>query len=361
MKKILLGTILLALTGPSSTATARDLSPEELVREGHWKKARAIVEPRYQANPGDPELNYLLSEIRDAFGNLKSARDFAEKAVAMNASDSRYRLQLAIVAGKTAESASLFSRAGWAKKFKIEAEKAAELDPTNLDARFSLLEFYLQAPRLMGGGKEKADAMAEQIARIDPASGALAQARLAQSQKSLAEEENYYLKALALDPQNYDALIDLGFFYTREPNPKLDLAAKYGRRAVPLDPARVDGYSLLASVLASGARWGDLDAILDQAAKEVPDDLTPCYRAGEVILERSAAGSPDLSRAESCFRRYLSAEPEGNAPSLAEAHWRLGLVLEKAGHRPEAASELKEALQLRPDFEEVKRDLRRTE
>ena len=106
--------------------------------------------------------------------------------------------------------------AGWARKFKTEAEKAAELDPKSLDARFSLLEFYLQAPRLMGGGEDKAAAMAEQIARINAASGALAQARLARSRKDVVREENCYLRAISLERENYEALISLGVFYARK-------------------------------------------------------------------------------------------------------------------------------------------------
>ena len=270
-------------------------------------------------------------------------------------------MQLAIVDGETAESASLFARAGWANKFKVEAEKAAELDARSLNARFSLLEFYLRAPRVMGGGKDKADAMAEEIARIDPAKGALAQARLAQSQKDGAREESCYRKALALNPADYDALISLGSFYAREPQPKLDLAAKYSRQAVTADPTRVDGYSGLASALASAARWNDLGAILLEAERNVPDDLSPYYEAGQVTLERSVEGTPDLGRAEGYFRKYLSAEPEGNAHSLADAHWRLGTRLEKEGRETEAIIELKTALQLQPDLEEAKKDLKRIE
>jgi len=361
MKKTLLKVVALVLMGLSSASAANTLSAEELIKAGHSKRARAIVEPRYKADPGDPELNYLLSEIQDAFRNLERARQLAQEAVALNGTDARYHLQLAIVDGKTAESASLFARAGWAKKFRIEAEKAAQLDPKSLDARFSLLEFYLQAPRLMGGGRDKAETMAAEIARIDPASGALAAARLAQSEKDAVREESGYLKAIALDPANYEALIRLGLFYTRKPNPKLDLAGKYGRQAVAADPSRVDGYSLLASALASEARWSELDSVLVEAAKNVPEDLTPCYQASRAIVEGSTQRSPDLDRAEGYLRRYLSAEPEGNAPSLAYAHRRLGLVLGKAGRRPEAVSELRLAFQLDPNLEEASRDLKRME
>jgi hypothetical protein len=59
------------------------------------------------------------------------------------------------------------------------------------------------------------------------------------------------------------------------------------------------------------------------------------------------------------LRKYLSTEPEGRAPSVGEAHWTLGLVLGQLGRRREALAELRTAEQMRPDLDEVKKDLRR--
>ena len=73
-----------------SRSPADDPSPEALIKAGHWKRARAQVAPLYKANPNDAELNYLMSEIDDAFGDLGNARALAEKAVALKGSESRY-------------------------------------------------------------------------------------------------------------------------------------------------------------------------------------------------------------------------------------------------------------------------------
>jgi hypothetical protein len=41
------------------------------------------------------------------------------------------------------------------------------------------------------------------------------------------------------------------------------------------------------------------------------------------------------------------------------AHWRLGLILEKAGRKPEAVAELQTATLLDPKFEQAQKDLKR--
>jgi tetratricopeptide (TPR) repeat protein len=223
---------------------AADASADGLIKAGHWKRARALVEPQFKAHPDDAELDFLMSEIDDAFGDLDNARSLAEKSVALKGGDARYHRQLADVDGETAETASLFAKGGWARKFKAEAEQAAQLDPRNLDARFDLLEYDLQAPRMMGGGKDKAAAMADEIAKIDPVQGDLAQARIAQDAKDPSAEESWYLKALAAKPDDYDALTLLAGFYQRPPQPKLDQAEKYAKEAVKAQPDRAEGYAL---------------------------------------------------------------------------------------------------------------------
>jgi tetratricopeptide (TPR) repeat protein len=340
---------------------ADEPSPQALIKAGHWKRARAEVEPLYKANPNNAELNYLMSQIDDAFGDLSNARTLAEKAVALKGNESRYHRQLADVYGETAETASLFAKGGWAKKFKAEADTAAALDLKSLEARFDLLEFYLQAPRLMGGGKDKAAAMAEEIGKIDPAQGYIAQARLAQDRKDTEAQESSLLRAAAAEPNDHNIFLAVAEFYLRQPQPNFPSAGNYARKAIESDPGRVDAYALLATSLASGARWNDLESTLAQAEAKVPDDQVPYYRAAVAILTQANPGSQELSRAEGYFRKYLSAEPEGGEPPLAAAHWRLGEVLEKEGRKSEAMSELHTALRLKPDLEGAKKDLKRLE
>jgi tetratricopeptide (TPR) repeat protein len=336
-------------------AAANEGAPEGLIQAGHWKRARPLVEQLYQANPGDARSAYMLSQVKAAFGDLDAAVTLAEKAVALDSNNAEYHSQLGIVCGETAEKASLFAKGGWAHRFKEETEKAAALDSKNLDARFALMEYYLQAPRLMGGSRQKAAAMAEEISRINPARGYLAQARLAQEDKDATREEAAFLKALAAAPEDYEILVATAGFYNRDTQRKYDQAEKQSRQAVKVNPGQVSAYSSLAFALAALERWPELDAALTEAEKKVPDDLSPYYQAGRALLYTGK----DLPRAERYFRKYLGQEPEGEAPTLAHAHWRLGLVLEKEGRKPEAISEIQTAVRLRPDFGEAKKDLKR--
>jgi hypothetical protein len=54
-----------------------------------------------------------------------------------------------------------------ARKVKTHFEKAVTLNPDNLAARADLVEYYLKAPRILGGGKEKAEVQAHEISLRD--------------------------------------------------------------------------------------------------------------------------------------------------------------------------------------------------
>ena len=72
-------------------------------------------------------------------------------------------------------------------------------------------------------------------------------------------------------------------------------------QALLLDRSRVDAYAVLAEVYVDRQDWSALDGILAEAGKEVPDDLTPQYRAAERLLDTHH----DPARAERYLRTYI--------------------------------------------------------
>jgi len=224
-----------------------------------------------------------------------------------------------------------------------------------LNARFALIDFHMEAPGIVGGDKKKAYQYAEEILRIYPARGWLAKARIARKEKQTGQLESLYLKAVEADARNYDARITLVGFYSTGAEPKYDIIEKHSREAVGIAPDRAAAYSQLAALYANQQRWKELDAILAQAEKNVPDNLSPFYQAARNLLLKGA----DLPRAERYLRKYLTQPPEPDAPSHAAAHWRLGNVLEKMGRTGEACRAYREAIRLDPKLEDARKDLKR--
>jgi Tfp pilus assembly protein PilF len=243
------------------------------------------------------------------------------------------------------------------KDFKKENAAALSINPNHIEALLDLMDYYFDAPGIVGGDKKKAYETADRIGKLNASRGLLAQANLANREKTKdwAKIEMLEKKAVEADPKSYDALITLGNLYASDQYKKYDDADKLARDAIKLDSSRQGAYALLAMVDVYRERWQDMDTDLATAEKNVPDNLYPDYAAGRTLYVLNK----DFSRAERYFRKYLTQPPEGEAPRFAAAHWRLGLVLEKEGHKPEAISEIETATKLEPDFEPAKKDLKR--
>jgi tetratricopeptide (TPR) repeat protein len=301
--------------------TAQSL-PEKLIESGHWKKARVIAEARIRADPRDALTNFLLSQIRNAFGDRESPLAFAEKAVSLDGGVAKYHRQIAEVLGVKAEHSGILQQLVLARRFKKEIDTAIALDPADLQALRDLMEFYLLAPGIAGGDKGKATVIAERIASIDPAEGFSAKARLATFQGNQGQVESFLRKALEKDPNRYRSRIALANFYAASDQASPQ-AVEQARQAAKIDPGRVDAYAIMARAYAARGQWDGLETILAEAEKEVQDDLVPYYRAAEALLQ----SHNEVDRAARYLRKYLGSEPEGNEPTLAEAHAKLDLAL----------------------------------
>ncbi len=337
------------------TAWGSEAAPEKLLEAGHFKRVRAWAEPRLAANPNDAEAAYYVAAVKEEFGDLDGALPLAEKALALDANNARYHLLVGNICIQQGQKAGIFNGMGLAHRFRDEASKAASLDPKYVDARESLMEFYFEAPGIAGGNKKKAWALADEIGKIDAARGLLAQANLAAKEKNSAKQDELYQKALAADRRSVRVLVEAAGFYVSDSQKKYDAAEKYALEALKLDEDVTGSYVVLAVVYANRERWKDLDAILAQLEKSIPDDLGPYYQSAKVRI----TSGKDLPRAERYFRKYLSTPPEGGEPPWAGAHWRLGQVLEKEGKKSEAIAEMEEAVRLQPDFKPAKEDLNR--
>ena len=288
-----------------------------LFDQGKMDEALSTLMPAASAKPPDAAAAFYVGRVYMERDDYDKAGDWFEKAVKQDDKNSVYHDWWGRALGTQAQHASVIKQPFIARKVKAEFDRAVELDTDNLDARDDLISFYTQAPGVMGGSKDKAHEQAEEIARRNPYRGALARIDVAQAMKDTAAVEKGYREAIAAFPDSTGPQLGLGIWYTR------------------------------------GERYDQAFATFDDVLARKPGDRNALYQIGRT----GALSGQQLDRAEKSMKDFLEASPNDRPTRLSSAHWRLGMIYEKQGHKDVAKQEYLAALALDPHNDNAKKAL----
>jgi tetratricopeptide (TPR) repeat protein len=297
---------------------AADTDPVALLKAGKADEALHALNTTIEHDPNDARAYHLLSRVYFQLELWDNAVRMAEKAVALEPQNSNYHLWLGRAMGRKAEDANSFTAFGLARKVKTEFERAVALDANNLKARADLSEFYLEAPGFLGGDKSKARQQADYIAKHDPALAAYVSARVEEKQGS-GLAESAYKKAVAASSNPAHYWVEL---------------AHYHRRT---------------------GKTAEMEAAITQAlATARPGDVTE-FDSAALLLHSGR----NFSGATEMLRHYVAQEdPSEDGPAF-QAHYLLGILLEKQGKKKEAAAEFQAALALASQYKPARDALAR--
>lgn len=310
----ILSALLFVLVLPAYSETSK-----ELLAAGRADEAIQTLQERIQRSANDAEANNLLCRAYFMLEDWDRGIDACERAQTLDPHASLYELWLGRAYGEKADRAGFLSAAGLAKKVRTSFEHAVELDPRSWEARTDLAEFYLEAPSIVGGGKDKARDQAEAIMALNPAMAHWILGRIAEKDKDTATAEHEYRAEIAASHSGSRAWLDLAIFF-RHTN-RLD---EMEQTVHTMESSRVDR----------------------------PESLMD----GASLLLRAGRNFPMAIR---LLRRYLSS-PVEEGPAF-KAHDMLGQLLEKQGDREAAVGEFRAALSLAHTYTRAEEDLKRAE
>ena len=289
----------------------------DLYDHGKFLQAKEVLTGLLLRAPKDAVLHLWLGKN---FLKLRrwddAVREF-ESAVQINPKDGLHHLWLARAYGNKAEHASIFSAFGLARQARNSFETAVKLSPDSLDARFDLLEYYAQAPGIVGGGRDKAEAEAREIARISPRAGFSARAAIHINNEEWDRARAELTQATQKFPNDPESWIDLAEFLLQRRD--YEGAEAGARKALDLDGAN------------RRARY--------------------CLAAARVELRRDLPGSIQVLQ-------ELTAGPlKEQDPAFEDVYYVLGRAWLFQGKTGEARRALEESLGFDPESKRIKEAL----
>lgn len=281
--------LLIALIFLAASVTAGGPPPKEaqqLYQQTKYQQALKIL----SALAGkDASVHALIGKCRYGLEDFKKAADSFEEAIRLHPGNSEYLDWLGKAYGRRAERSSFFTAPGYASKARDYFKKAVELDPKNLEAVSDLFEYYLEAPGLLGGGLDKAAALAETVKDAGPAEYHYHRARLAEKRKDFQAAEREFRTAAKLAPEQAGRLIDLAAFLSRQGRfSESDTLFREAERTAPNMPqvlfAQASAYVRAKRNLDRARRL--LEQYLD--AQLTPED--PSRKEAEQLLRKAESG-----------------------------------------------------------------------
>ena len=201
---------LFILTLLAASAGAADLEPaRNLYQRTEYDAALKLLN---SLETSDGPALALAGKAHYGKGEFKKASEALEQAVAASPHNSDYWSWLGKAFGKRADTSSFITAPRYASKCRRAFERAVELDPNNPEAVNDLFSYYLEAPGFLGGGLDRAGALAERIGELDRAEYHWAQAQLARKRKQFTSAETHLRKAMDLAPNQVGRVIDLAAF-----------------------------------------------------------------------------------------------------------------------------------------------------
>lgn len=190
------------------------------------------------------------------------------------------------------EQVGILKKRKLAKKMKKAMEHSLQLEPRNVQALENLIQFHTQAPSIVGGSKEVAQSLLNDLETVDSYRAHMIRANIARQNKDFETALGHLENALKLSLNKH--------------NPWL------AKAYVKIDQEQYD------SAIA------DLDKCLELS----PGQKNCLYQTGKA----ASLGKTQLEKGVSSFRNFIdNAEADETEEYMAYAHYRLGVIYSLRG------------------------------
>ena len=208
MKKYYLILLLIPLFSFSQTNFEKAV---KLFNQEKYALAKPLFENELKDSPYHVKIIEHLGDISIHLNNLDKAISYYRMLIKLKPDEANFYYKYGGALGLKSQAGGKWVAIRLIGDMKDSFEKAISLKSNHLEARWALIEYYLQVPGLFGGSEKKAQNYANQLMKFSPVDGYLARGKIDEYFERYKSAEINYLKAIQIGgpKTTYDRLTAL--------------------------------------------------------------------------------------------------------------------------------------------------------
>lgn len=202
---------------------------EKLFHAKKYDEAQNLFEEVLKSKPSDTKVIEYLGDIASYNKSWEEAVTYYKKLKELKPTEANYYFKYGGALGMRASEVNKFKALGMATEVRESFEKAIELNPKHLQARWGLIEYYLHLPGIFGGSETKAISYSVELMQLSVVDGYLSKGRIEEYFKRYNSAEKYYMKAneIGKSKTTFQKLYNLYLNKLKDPKKARELKQKF--------------------------------------------------------------------------------------------------------------------------------------
>ena len=205
---------------------------EKLYKADKMDQAKLVFESVLKFNPSDLKTIEYLGDIAGHDKLWDKAIGYYKKLKQLKSSEANYHYKYGGALGMKAKDSNKFKALGMIDEVKASFEKAITLNSKHIEARWALIELYIQLPGIIGGSESKAIKYSNELLRLSPVDGYLSRGHIEEYFKRYKIAEQQYKKAIMAggSKTSYQKLASLYKNKMRDPEKAKTVLETYNKK-----------------------------------------------------------------------------------------------------------------------------------
>lgn len=202
---------------------------EKLFQSKKYDEAQVILEGVLKSKPLDIKTMEYLGEIAAHQKAWVKGAEYFKKLKELKPAEADYYFKYGGCLAMRATEVNKIKAFTMVDDMKQAFEKAIILNPKHVQARWALIEIYLQLPGILGGSESKAIGYSNELAQFSPVDGYLSRGRIEEYFKRYTLAEKNYIKAneIGKSKVTFQKLYNLYLNKLKDPKKVQELKRKF--------------------------------------------------------------------------------------------------------------------------------------